>query len=186
MKKVIVASQNPVKIAASQGGFEQVFTHETFEFEGVSVPSEVSDQPMTTQETYQGAYNRALNAQKKTPHADFWIGIEGGIDVLQDTLEVFAWVVVLSSDQQGVAKTASFMLPPKVSKLVKEGYELGEADDIVFQKKDSKKQGGSVGILTNGLVNRTDYYVQAVVLALIPFIQDELYKETLYTKNLVG
>lgn len=186
MKKVIVASQNPVKIDASRGGFEQAFASETYEFEGISVSSEVSNQPMTTQETYQGAYNRALNAQKQLPDAHFWIGIEGGIDVLQDTMEVFAWVVVLSNNQQGVAKTASFMLPPKVSKLVREGYELGEADDMVFQQKDSKKQGGSVGILTNGLINRKDYYVQAVVLALIPFMQDELYKETLYAKNLVG
>lgn len=186
MKKVIVASKNPVKLGASQEGFEQVFANEIFNFQGVSVPSEVSDQPMTTQETYQGAYNRALNAQKEAPKADFWIGIEGGIDVLQDTMEVFAWVVILSPNQQGVAKTASFMLPPKVSTLVKQGYELGVADDMVFQQKDSKKQGGSVGILTNGLINRKDYYVQAVVLALIPFMHDELYKQAMYAKDLVG
>ncbi|EAY31547.1 inosine/xanthosine triphosphatase [Microscilla marina] len=185
MKKVIVASKNPVKVEASQTGFKQVFPQESFCFQGIDVPSEVSDQPMNTQETYRGAYHRALNAQQHTPDADYWVGIEGGVDFLQNTMEVFAWIVVLSPEQQGVAKTASFMLPPKVSELVKQGYELGIADDIVFQRKDSKTQSGSVGILTNGLIDRKEYYVQAVVLALIPFMHQELYNQTKYAKDLV-
>lgn len=185
MKKIIVASKNPVKINASSEGFQQVFPEKTFKFEGVSVPSGVSDQPMSTQETYQGAYNRAINARKQVTDADYWVGIEGGIDYLQDTMEVFAWVVVLSPDKQGVAKTASFMLPPKVSELVQQGYELGVADDMVFDRKSSKTQGGSVGILTNGLIDRKGYYIQAVMLALIPFINTTLYTKTHYTQDLV-
>lgn len=183
MKKVVVASKNPVKINASQEGFQQAFPHQLFDFEGVNVASGVSDQPMSSQETYQGAFNRALAAQQAQPMANYWIGIEGGIEEVKAHLEVFAWVVILTKDQQGVAKTASFMLPPKVSELVKQGIELGTADDMVFQRKDSKKSSGSVGILTNGLIDRKEYYVQAVVLALIPLMHPALYTEVNYGKT---
>ena len=45
MKKVLIASRNPVKINATKKAFEEVFT-DRFEFEGVSADSLVSDQPM--------------------------------------------------------------------------------------------------------------------------------------------
>lgn len=51
MKKVIVASKNPVKINATQSAFEKMFPDEEFSFEGISVPSGVSDQPMSEDET---------------------------------------------------------------------------------------------------------------------------------------
>ena len=185
MKRVIIASQNPVKVNASKEGFLQVFSDTSYDFEGIKVASGVSDQPMSSQETYQGAFNRATGAQKSQPDADYWIGIEGGIEKVKGHLEVFAWIVILSNTQQGVAKTASFILPQKVSELVKQGYELGTADDMVFRKKDSKKSSGSVGILTNGLIDRKEYYVQAVVLALIPFMHPDLYTQASYDKDLL-
>ena len=46
MKKVIIASKNPVKINATKTAFEDVFT-DGFEFEGISTDSLVSDQPLS-------------------------------------------------------------------------------------------------------------------------------------------
>ena len=48
MKKVLIASRNPVKINATKKAFEEVFTNR-FEFEGVSADSLVSDQPMSNE-----------------------------------------------------------------------------------------------------------------------------------------
>ena len=42
MKKVIIASKNPVKINATKKAFEEVF-NDHFEYEGVSADSLVSD-----------------------------------------------------------------------------------------------------------------------------------------------
>jgi non-canonical (house-cleaning) NTP pyrophosphatase len=53
--------------------------------------------------------------------------------------------------------------------------ELGHADDLVFQAQNSKQKGGSVGLLTHGLLTREGYYQQAMVLALIPFLNESLY-----------
>jgi len=176
MKKIIVASTNPVKIKAAQDGFQRMFPGEEFEVAGVSVASGVSDQPMDDQETYQGALNRANNASQASPGADFYVGLEGGIEAKGDDMEAFAWMVVRSRDgKTGKGRTGSFFLPQRVVELIHEGKELGEADDIVFAQTNSKQANGTVGNLTGDAVTRSSYYTEAVVLALIPFKNPELY-----------
>lgn len=175
MKKIIVASGNPVKIQAALQGFREMFPDEELEAEGVSVPSGVSDQPIGQEETFDGALNRARNARKEVPHADFWVGIEGGNIKIGKEMEVMAWIVVLNRQRMGKARTAGFYLPPKVVELVNQGYELGHADDIVFGVDNSKQTMGSAGLLTGGVMDRVRFYVPAVILALIPFKQEELY-----------
>ena len=63
MKKIIVASGNPVKIESTKRAFQKVFPNETFELEGIEVESGVPDQPMGEHETLLGASTRAQNAQ---------------------------------------------------------------------------------------------------------------------------
>ena len=66
-------------------------------------------------------------------------------------------------------------MPIKISNLIKKGYELGDADDMVFKRSNSKQKNGAVGILTDNLIKRTDYYSHAIILALIPFTNTKLY-----------
>ena len=177
MKKIVVASKNPVKINATLNGFRKMFPEETFEAEDVSVPSEVSAQPKNDSEIFQGAWNRANNASEAIPGADFWVGIEGGIEEKNGEMEAFAWIIIKGKDGKfGKGRTGTFFLPTKVAELIREGKELGEADDIVFQRKNSKQENGAVGILTGNVLDRTKYYAEAVIIALIPFRNEELYK----------
>jgi len=176
MKKIMVASKNPVKIKAALNGFQEMFPEGVFEAEGVAVPSGVNDQPMGNEETYQGAWNRVQAAKAAQSNADFWIGIEGGnIRHGEDEMEVMAWIVVASKDRIGKARTAGFFLPPKIINFINQGYELGDADDMVFGTENSKSGLGSGGLLTEGVVDRMRFYVPAVVFALIPFKQTALY-----------
>ena len=92
-----VASTNPVKIQSTLRGFQSMFPDTTFTAEGISVPSGVSDQPMSDAETLQGALNRASNASAAQPTSDYWVGIEGGCEEKHGELWTFAWVVVLGS-----------------------------------------------------------------------------------------
>lgn len=179
--KVIVASLNPVKINAAKQAFIQVFGDLSIEVGGIHVPSGVSDQPMSDGETRQGAVNRAISAQKAHPEADYWVGMEGGIEDQQGSMLAFGWMVVAGRQGIGKGRTATFILPPEVAALVREGIELGEADDRVFGSNNSKQKSGAVGLLTGDIMNRTELYCPAVVLALIPFINQNLYfggKET--------
>jgi len=182
MRTVIVGSTNPVKLTAVQTGFGAMFPQERFNFRGIDVLSSVSAQPQSDAETLQGARQRAANAQEQVPEADFWVGIEGGVDGLpgnSETLLAFAWVVVLSAEQSGCARTGAFGLPAPVAKLVSSGLELGEADDQVFDTQGSKQHNGAVGLLTHDVLTRDGFYAQAVQLALIPFINPQLYPKRL-------
>lgn len=176
MKKVIVASINPVKIKAAKLGFKKMFPDQEFIFEGISIPSGVKDQPLGDEETFQGAFNRAKSASEKFLKSDFWVGIEGGVEAKKDEMEAYAWVVIKSKKGLlGKSRTVSFFLPSKVSELIKQGKELGQADDIVFKRTNSKQKNGAVGILTHDIITRTKYYSEGVVLALIPFKNPKLY-----------
>jgi len=130
---------------------------------------------MSDGETLQGAKQRAMHAKEAYPDAHFWVGIEGGIAIEDELMTAFAWIVVIGKEGSGQAKTGTFVLPNKIANLVKEGKELGEADDLVFGKTNSKQKSGAVGLLTDDLIDRTSYYTQAVILALIPFRNVDLY-----------
>lgn len=174
--KIVIASKNPVKINATLKGFKSVFNEEGFEIEGVSVSSDVADQPMSEAETMTGALNRVNNAKLAIPVADYWVGIEGGVANLNNEMITFAWVYVLNEKGLlGKGRSASFFLPQKVVSLIKQGKELGDADDIVFGKSNSKQQNGAVGLLTKDNITRESLYVPDVVMALIPFINETLY-----------
>ena len=177
MKKIYIGSENPVKIESTRKGFEEIFDNISgFEFIGKSVSSGVGDQPKTNEETLLGAGNRAQRLKVKFPDGDFFVGIEGGIQTIGDEMEAFAWVVILDERMAGKAQTSTFQLPPKIVELIRQGIELGHADDMVFQRKNSKQGNGAVGLLTNNVIDRVEYYRHAVILALIPFINKELYE----------
>jgi inosine/xanthosine triphosphatase len=173
--KVIVASSNPVKLQAIKLGFQQMFPDQEFLVEKLdSVPGTIS-QPRGDQETLQCAYDRMERAAKLAPLADFWAGVEGGIEDQGLQMSAFAWIVIKSGKKVGKGRTGTFYLPQSVANLVRQGRELGEADDIVFRRVNSKQADGAIGILTNNVVNRTQLYEQAVILALIPFKNLDLY-----------
>lgn len=174
-KLVIVGSKNPVKIQSTEDAFQAVFEGQ-FIVQGLGVDARVSAQPIGDVDTYTGAYNRAYASKSAFPEADFWVGIEGGVDEVGEQMVAFAWVVILNGSQTiGKAKTSTFFLPEAISEHLRKGKELGEASDLVFDKENSKQAGGAVGILTKGLIPRKEYYQQAVILSLLPFMNEELY-----------
>ena len=175
MKTIIVASTNPVKVKATEGGFGRMFPSEAFVVKGYSVPSGVSNQPVGNLETLHGARIRAENVRMTIPDADYWVGIEGGVEDDNGELAAFAWIVIVSKSHCGKGRTGTFFLPEAVAHLVRQGIELGEADDIVFGKTNSKQQNGAIGLLTGDVLNRTSLYEHAVVLALVPFKNPKLY-----------
>ncbi len=174
-KAVVIASRNPVKERAARIGFERMFAGADFIFESLSVPSGVSDQPLSGKETLAGAEFRAESARRAAPNAEYWVGIEGGVEEIRGDLMAFAWVVILSKDRVGRGQTAGFFLPPRVAELVRQGKELGEADDLVFGQQNSKQKNGAIGLLTDDALDRTQLYEPAVLMALIPFKKTDLY-----------
>ncbi|MEL7532651.1 MAG: inosine/xanthosine triphosphatase, partial [Bacteroidota bacterium] len=125
-----------------------------------------------------GAINRVNNAISEYPEADYWVGLEGGIADDEHGMLAFAWMCVSDGERLGLGRTAGFYLPPQIAAMVREGIELGIADDKVFGKANSKQKNGAVGLLTHDLIVRETLYAPAVILALIPFVQADLYPQT--------
>ncbi|EGR0697752.1 non-canonical purine NTP phosphatase [Vibrio parahaemolyticus] len=164
-QKVVIASLNPAKINAVKSAFQSAFPQQAFEFVGISVPSEVADQPMTNEETHHGAVNRVKNAKVEMPTADFYVGLEAGIE----GNVTFAWMVIESDTHRGESRSASLMLPPEVLAQLADANELGDVMDKVFGTENIKQKGGAISLLTQNQLTRSSVYHQALILALIPF-----------------
>ncbi|EGQ8099662.1 non-canonical purine NTP phosphatase [Vibrio parahaemolyticus] len=164
-QKVVIASLNPAKINAVKSAFQSAFPQQSFEFVGISVPSEVADQPMTNEETHRGALNRVKNTKVEMPTADFYVGLEAGIE----GNVTFAWMVIESDTHRGESRSASLMLPPEVLAQLADANELGDVMDKVFGTENIKQKGGAISLLTQNQLTRSSVYHQALILALIPF-----------------
>ena len=169
--KVVIASRNPAKLKAVQAAFEIALPDTAIEWVQTAVPSGVKDQPDTDEETRRGARQRVRAARESTPDADYWVGLEGGLERIDGAWLGSAWMVVRHRDgREGAARTPTLPLPPAVQVLLDEGLELGEANDRVFATHNSKQKGGAFGLLTNGRMTRSGVYAQAITLALMPLL----------------
>ncbi len=171
--KVIVASLNPVKLGAVAAAFRIQFPGIEADIVPVRVDSGVGDQPMSDAETLEGARNRVAAARAAVAEANFWVGLEGGLEDIAGQMFGFAWMAVGdASGRISEARSATLPLPPAVRELVMDGMELGHANDRVFSTINSKQGGGAFGLLTGGLHTRESIYTQTLVLALIPFVHE--------------
>lgn len=175
--KVIVGSKNPMKLQIVVKVFLDVFPEEEIKFSTHEASSGVSDQPYGIEETKTGAFNRTQSAKESDIRGDYFVGLEGGIEIIDEEYWVTAWMCVQNiAGKVGYGRTSSFKLPEKMVVLLKEGKELSEASDIIFDDENSGQKGGAIGFLTNGDVTRADFYTHALRFALIPFTQPTLYK----------
>jgi non-canonical (house-cleaning) NTP pyrophosphatase len=62
-----------------------------------------------------------------------------------------------------------------VVELIRAGKELGEADDIVFNRSNSKQESGAIGILTGEVLDRAGLYEHGVLMSLVSIKNPNLY-----------
>jgi inosine/xanthosine triphosphatase len=169
-----VGSANPVKINCVAEAIAEFWPEA--KAIGVSTDSGVGHQPSSDHEMVAGALNRARASLDQIPEADFGVGIEGGTLDAEEGMWAYAWVVIVDREGRvGKGQTGRFMLPEAVARLVREGIELGEADDRFFGRNNSKQKDGAIGILSDGRVTRTMLYQPAVTFALLRFVHPEYY-----------
>jgi inosine/xanthosine triphosphatase len=174
---IAVGSKNRVKVDAVLRGFGDLMGD--VEALGVDAESGVNAQPMGDEMTRAGAFNRASQALARIPSATFGVGLEGGIVEQPDgAMYCMAWCAIVDrAGSVGWASTGRCELPPPVTALVRRGLELGEADDRVFGRTNSRHGEGAVGLLTRGRIDRAAFYAPAVTMALARFLNPELYRQ---------
>ncbi len=177
MSQIIVGSTNPVKVNAIAVVLCDMLESE-FEVVAASVPSGVPDQPMTEEETREGAINRVKACIEEfgndAPNAWF-TAIEGGVDVLDDGPATFAYVALCHQGRWSVTRSASMPLPAQVYQALEAGEELGHVMDRLFATENVKQKGGAIGLFTHNYVTRQDVYELAVALAMAPYHFPDFY-----------
>lgn len=177
--KILVASENIVKINAVKEAFSRFY--ENAEAEGIAVPSGVSEQPFG-QETYDGAKNRVENliayAKSNKIGADMYVAIEGGLQKLNGKWFAFGAVCIADNrGRYGSGLSPHFEVPESVVQKLQSGEELGTVIDSMSGETDTKRKGGAIGFLTRGIYTRKDLYVNGVIMALVPFLNEEIFRK---------
>ena len=175
MIKVAVGSKNPVKIQAVQSAFQKVFGD--CEISGVSVPSGVTDMPMSFSEIAQGAKNRAYGAIKALD-ADYGVGLEGGLDETELGAFLAGFVAIVDrNDIWGYSRGEGLYMPEKIVQRVKdEKRELGDIMDDIRGLKNTKQQEGCIGYFTDNLLDREKSFENPVICALSRFNKKHLFE----------
>ena len=175
--KVLVGSQNKVKVAAAEEAFKEYF--EGVVSEGIKVESDVADQPVN-EDIYRGARNRVDNlikyAKENNIEADYYAAIESGI-----TNGLGKWMIInvaVIKDKDGFetyGSSAGFPVPEKyVDRIIKES--LGVVMDDIFKEDDLRTKQGGIGLLTREKIDRKNLSKDAFIMALIEIINDKIWK----------
>jgi inosine/xanthosine triphosphatase len=179
--KIAIGSTNPTKIQAAERSARKVWPDA--EFVAVAVPSGVAEQPMSDEETIQGALNRAREALTVAA-ADVGIGVEGGVDDSPMGMFATGWAVVVDNQGTvGIGGSGRLPLPESIAARIRAGGELGPVMDQFAGRSNLKHSLGAVGILTDGQINRTEALQVAVTYALTKFMHPEYYDERPMTED---
>ena len=157
----------------------------TIEVHGYEVESGVSHTPLSREELMQGARQRAetLAARLAATEdaANFYVGLEGGLDVMeeQSRRRVFleSWAYVTDGERGHFGCSGSIEIPEALAEeVVIRGTELSAAIDDFAGQAGIRDAQGAWGVLSGNLILRQESFRVAVVAAFAPFYNHRLYQ----------
>jgi inosine/xanthosine triphosphatase len=172
-----VGSANPVKVEAVRTVLRQAFRGRRLEVEGRDTRSEVPSEPFG-KDVINGALHRAENALLFDGWAHFGVGIEAGLfwfEHLQDYIDVQYCAILDRGGRITLGHGPGFQYPPPLMSLVKNGQTVGEAMAHLTGIQGIGRKKGVVGYLSKGILVRKKLTESAVIAALLPRLNPELY-----------
>lgn len=170
---IAIGTTNPVKIQAVEETIQDYPILAHSKIHSFSVSSDVSDQPLSIEETIQGAKNRARKAFEVCPSCRYSFGIESGLFEANGTQTGFlesTICCIYDGINYHIGLSCGFEVPPQILQLVlEEKRDLGQAcyeSGITTNAKLGAAEG-LVGILSKGRLTRKFYTIQSVITALI-------------------
>lgn len=136
-----------------------------------SVYSDISDMPLSIEETMTWAKNRAQNIKKKWIIADYYVGIEWGTTDILGTkyiggiiyIENYLW-------EWHFWFSPMIEVPKKVEKMLyEEGLELGPVMSKLSGITNIQSQNGSMWAWSDDMFTRQDEFCDAFKAAIAPF-----------------
>ncbi len=172
MLRVAVGSKNPTKVEGVKRAFEQFFGE--VEIIPKSVDSGVPPQPFDY-DVVRGAINRALRA---FDDCDFGVGVEAGLFSIENTMTGymdFQVAVIYNGKRFTIGFGPGFEFPPCVVREALKGREVGDVMEEITGIENIGERMGAIHYLTKGVISRVELTRIAVTMALIPWINGELY-----------
>lgn len=169
--KIAVGSKNAAKVNAVREIVLEYPALARADVEGIEASSEVSNQPLSLEETMRGAMNRARNAFRD---CDYSIGIESGIFPvpLSKTGYMDICIAAIHDGKDfHFGTSAAWEFPKKeiLDFILKDGLDMSAAINRagLTANPNIGAAEGAIGILTKGRVDRKAYTQQALRMALI-------------------
>ncbi|MHA1541558.1 MAG: DUF84 family protein [Candidatus Hodarchaeales archaeon] len=177
---ILIASKNPVKIKASQEAFQPFFNNVKIDSCEVKLLLRDVDQPIGEEQTREFSRLRVSEARKEKIGYDFYIGIEGGIvKTSAGDVRIVVYSSVGDSNYTETIRGCEIPLPEEwFNALSNKKYgELGDLVEYVSGVQDIKRKQGAVGFFTKENITRYDVLKQSIIMALIPYLNPQLFEK---------
>jgi inosine/xanthosine triphosphatase len=155
-----------------------------FEVVGVEVESGVGHTPANRRELMQGARQRAEAlvrlAQEKNEEWRYFVGLEGGLDAIEEgssrRVLLESWAYVSDGRSGHFGRSGGVEIPEALAhEVLENGVELSAAIDRFAGAVGIRDAQGAWGVLSGGLISRTEAFRVAVVAAFAPFYNAKMY-----------
>lgn len=187
--RIAVGSARRPKVSAVQEAAAlfaaQFGSRTTCEVTGYEVGSGVTHTPTSREELMQGARQRAETLQEKLHRdrvtADFFVGVEGGLDVVVEggVRRVFleSWAYVCDRERGHFGCSGGIELPLALAvRVLSQGVELAAAIDEFAGAVGIRDGQGAWGVLSRNLISRQDSFRIAAIAAFAPFYNSAMYR----------
>jgi inosine/xanthosine triphosphatase len=179
-----VASTNTAKLAAVHSSFRRMRVR--CRLIAKSTPSGVAPQPLSENETIQGAVNRATTLMSGGGY-DLAVAFEGGVDRTLWGTFACEWCAVVDRDGTlGLGGGTKVLLPDRIAYRLFAGEDLGAIADDLFSTTGSGARSGIFGLLTQDLTTRSTVHETALFLALARFMSASTYDPNSITAQRLG
>lgn len=186
--KICVGSLNPTKIEAVEIGFGKYF--KKFEVFKIKGDSKVPNQPIGMESILKGAINRAKTAldyllsEINAKNDIFGVGIEAGLVSVPYTrtgyMDFQFCAIIDENSRTSLGSGIAFEYPRGVidELLNNKDLEIGLIIGKLAGNMNLKNELGAISFLSKNRIKRTEILTQAVICALLPWINKKLYKES--------
>lgn len=171
--KAVVTSSNRAKILGALKALRVLGVKEV-----VSIPvSPGIEQPLSLKQTLLAAIKRIDEAITRVNNVDYYVSIEGGIILdLAYPVEGQVAVVVDRSRKASIGFSSLFPLPIMFKEMLTRGFTLEDVMYALTGIREIGRKDGAIGYLTHGLITRIELSYQAVLMAILPFLNKSFYK----------
>ena len=187
---IAIGSRRRPKVEAVKTAMEKLrrvapFSPAEIAYISRDVSSDIANTPMSQEEMMQGAYNRAHHVQAQLAaegiEPAYAFGLEGGLFRIAASQQKAAWylqswVYVTDGIQGYFGSSPAVQIPHHVvAELAGENVELADIMDRLGDAASGRDKGGAFALLTKGLLTRRAIFEQAVLAAMAPFYNTEIY-----------